>query len=47
MTEWIANGRTNVLYFGSAEMTFYRGEIYIVKMVGDKAGIFKTCKCTD
>jgi DNA-binding MarR family transcriptional regulator len=40
MTERIANGKTNILDFGSAEMTFYRGEIHILKMVGDHPGIF-------
>lgn len=40
MTERIANGKMNVLDFGSAEMTFYRGEIHILKMVGDHPGIF-------
>ncbi|MBB6215407.1 DNA-binding MarR family transcriptional regulator [Anaerosolibacter carboniphilus] len=40
MTERIANGKTNVLHFGSEEMTFYRGEIHMIKMVGDCPGIF-------
>jgi DNA-binding MarR family transcriptional regulator len=40
MTERIANGKMNVLDFDSAEMTFYRGEIHILKMVGDHPGIF-------
>jgi DNA-binding MarR family transcriptional regulator len=40
MTERVANGKTNVLDFGTAEMTFYRGEIHILKMVGDHPGIF-------
>lgn len=26
----IANGKTNVLDFGSDEMTFYRGEIHMI-----------------
>lgn len=39
MTERIANGKTNVLDFGSEEMTFYRGEIHMIKMVGDHPGI--------
>ena len=40
MTERIANGKTNVLDFGSEDMTFYRGEIHMIKMVGDCPGIF-------
>ncbi len=40
MTEHIANGKTNVLDFGSEEMTFYRGEIHMIKMVGDHPGVF-------
>ncbi|SNS65189.1 DNA-binding transcriptional regulator, MarR family [Anaerovirgula multivorans] len=40
MTERIANGKTNVLDFGSEDMTFYRGEIHMLKMVGDYPGIF-------
>lgn len=40
MTERIANGKTNVLDFGSEEMTFYRGEIHMIKMVGDHPGVF-------
>ncbi|WP_124065037.1 MarR family transcriptional regulator [Clostridium sp. E02] len=40
MTERIANGKTNVLDFGLEEMQFYRGEIHMIKMVGDHPGIF-------
>ncbi len=40
MTEQIANGKTNVLDFGMEDMTFYRGEIHMIKMVGDCPGIF-------
>ncbi|MEM7336769.1 MAG: MarR family transcriptional regulator [Chloroflexota bacterium] len=40
MTERIANGKNNVMNFGSEEMTFYRGEIHLLKMVGDQPGIF-------
>ncbi|WHH58713.1 MarR family transcriptional regulator [Petroclostridium sp. X23] len=40
LTEQIANGKTNVLDFGSEDMTFYRGEIHMLKMVGDHPGIF-------
>lgn len=42
LTEKIANSRTNVLDFGSGDMTFYRGEIHIIKMVGDYPGIFSS-----
>jgi DNA-binding MarR family transcriptional regulator len=40
MTERIANGKTNILDFGLEEMQFYRGEIHMIKMVGDHPGIF-------
>ena len=40
ITEHIANGKTNRLDFGSPNMTFYRGEIHILKMTGDYPGIF-------
>jgi DNA-binding MarR family transcriptional regulator len=40
MTERIANGKTNVLDLGSEEMIFYRGEIHMIKMVGDHPGVF-------
>ncbi len=39
LTEQIANSRTNILDFGSEDMTFYRGEIHIIKMIGDFPGI--------
>lgn len=39
LTERIANSRTNVLDFGSEDMTFYRGEIHMIKMIGDFPGI--------
>ncbi len=39
LNERIANSRTNVLDFGSEEMTFYRGEIHMLKMIGDFPGI--------
>jgi DNA-binding MarR family transcriptional regulator len=42
LTENIANSRTNVLDFGSEDMTFYRGEIHIIKMIGDYPGIFSS-----
>lgn len=39
LTEKIANSRTNVLHFGGEDMTFYRGEIHMIKMIGDFPGI--------
>lgn len=39
LTEKIANGKTNVLELGE-EMIFYRGEIHMLKLVGDQPGIF-------
>ncbi|WP_313180603.1 MarR family winged helix-turn-helix transcriptional regulator [Lacrimispora sp.] len=42
LTENISNSRTNVLDFGSEDMTFYRGEIHIIKMIGDYPGIFSS-----
>ncbi|MVB12272.1 O-methyltransferase domain protein [Caprobacter fermentans] len=40
LTEQIANSRTNVLDFGSENLTFYRGEIHMIKMIGDFPGIY-------
>ncbi|WP_312429668.1 MarR family winged helix-turn-helix transcriptional regulator [Lacrimispora sp.] len=42
LTEKTANSKTNFLDFGSPDMTFYRGEIHIIKMVGDYPGIFSS-----
>lgn len=39
LTEKIANSKTNILEFGSEDMTFYRGEIHMIKMIGDLPGI--------
>lgn len=39
LTEKIANSKTNILHFGSEDMTFYRGEIHMIKMIGDFPGI--------
>ncbi|AFA46831.1 MarR family winged helix-turn-helix transcriptional regulator [Acetobacterium woodii] len=39
MVERIANGKTNILDFGD-DMVFYRGEIHMIKMIGDFPGIF-------
>ncbi|MEM8860231.1 MAG: MarR family transcriptional regulator [Chloroflexota bacterium] len=40
ITERIANGKSTLLNLGSEELTFYRGEIHLLKMVGDYPGIF-------
>ena len=40
LTEKIANSKTNVLDFGSPDMTFYRGEIHMIKMIGDYPGSY-------
>lgn len=40
LTEKIANSKTNVLDFGSPELTFYRGEIHMIKLIGDFPGIY-------
>lgn len=42
LTEKIANGKVNILDFGSEDMTFYRGEIHMLKMIGDNPGIFSS-----
>lgn len=39
MVEKIANGKTNILDFGD-DMVFYRGEVHMIKMIGDFPGIF-------
>ncbi|WP_349946092.1 methyltransferase domain-containing protein [Lacrimispora sp. BS-2] len=39
LNEQISNTKTNILDFGSEDMTFYRGEIHIIKMIGDFPGI--------
>lgn len=39
LTEKIANSKTNVLDFGSEDMVFYRGEIHMIKTIGDYPGI--------
>ena len=39
LTEQIANSKTNILDFGNDDMTFYRGEIHMIKMIGDSPGI--------
>lgn len=39
LNEQISNTKTNILDFGSEDMTFYRGEIHMIKMIGDYPGI--------
>lgn len=39
LTEQIANSRTNILNFVGEDMSFYRGEIHMIKMIGDFPGI--------
>jgi DNA-binding MarR family transcriptional regulator len=39
LTEKISNAKTNILNFGSEDMTFYRGEIHMIKTIGDYPGI--------
>jgi DNA-binding MarR family transcriptional regulator len=40
LTEQITNSRTNILEFGGEDMTFYRGEIHMIKTIGDCPGIY-------
>lgn len=40
MTERIDNGKKNILDFDLEEMKFYRGELHMIKMIGDHPGIF-------
>ncbi len=42
MIEKVANGNINILDFGSEDMTFYRGEIHILKKIGDESGIYSS-----
>ncbi|MCZ7407055.1 MarR family winged helix-turn-helix transcriptional regulator [Parvimonas micra] len=42
LIEKIGNGKTNILDFGSEDMIFYRGEIHIIKMIGDYPGIYSS-----
>ena len=39
LLETIANGKTKVLDFGDG-MVFYRGEIHMIKVIGDHPGMF-------
>ncbi|KNF08996.1 transcriptional regulator [Gottschalkia purinilytica] len=40
MVEKISNGKTNILDFGSEDMCFYRGEIHMIKLIGDAPGVY-------
>lgn len=42
LVEKIANGKNNTLAFAGKDMTFYRGEIHIIKKIGDHPGIFSS-----
>ena len=42
LIEKIANGKNNTLSFAGKDMTFYRGEIHIIKKIGDNPGIFSS-----
>lgn len=42
MVEKVANGKLNVLDFGEEDMVFYRGEIHILKKIGDYEGIYSS-----
>ena len=42
LIEKIANGKNNTLSFAGKDMTFYRGEIHIIKKIGDDPGIFSS-----
>ena len=42
LIEKIANGKNNTLSFAGKDMTFYRGEIHIIKKIGDNQGIFSS-----
>ncbi|NBI08016.1 MarR family winged helix-turn-helix transcriptional regulator [Senegalia massiliensis] len=42
MIEKVANGNINILDFGSEDMTFYRGEIHILKKIGDELGVYSS-----
>ena len=42
LIEKIANGKNNMLSFAGKDMTFYRGEIHIIKKIGDNPGIFSS-----
>lgn len=42
LTETIANSQANTLDFGEDGLVFHRGEIHIIKMIGDYPGIFSS-----
>lgn len=43
LTEKITNSKTNILDFGSPDMIFHRGEIHIIKMIGE----FPNINCSE
>ncbi len=45
LLETIANGKSNVLDFGDG-MVFYRGEIHMIKVIGDHPGMFLSMLCS-
>ena len=42
LVEKIANGTSKILHFAGEDMSFYRGEIHIIKKIGDSPGIFSS-----
>lgn len=42
LVEKIANGKSKILNFEGEDMSFYRGEIHIIKKIGDSPGIFSS-----
>lgn len=42
LVEKIANGKSKILNFEGEDMIFYRGEIHIIKKIGDSPGIFSS-----
>lgn len=42
LVEKIANGKSKILNFEGEDMNFYRGEIHIIKKIGDSPGIFSS-----
>ncbi|MDO5717718.1 MAG: MarR family transcriptional regulator [Tissierellia bacterium] len=41
MLEKVSNGKMNILDFGG-DMVFYRGEIHMIKRIGDQEGIYSS-----
>ena len=42
LVEKIANGKSKILNFEGEDMSFYRGEIHIIKKIEDSPGIFSS-----